>query len=132
MDEPSITCGSASRPFRIRTSMASVSSLRGRLYLLAKVPRRDGMPGLAQTRIALRLDDTPVNRRGGNGIGHRWSVKLVEWTETKRRRAARCHRAGACRSCPYSRRHRRHIHPNHAPGAAHWCDVNQLPPPSPT
>ena len=43
--------------------MASVNAQRGRLYLLAKVPRRDGRPGLAQTRIALRLDDSPVNRR---------------------------------------------------------------------
>lgn len=43
--------------------MASVSSLRGRLYLLAKVPRRDGTTGLAQTRIALKLDDSAVNRR---------------------------------------------------------------------
>lgn len=43
--------------------MASVNVHKGRLYLLAKVPRRDGRPGLMQTRIALRLDDTPVNRR---------------------------------------------------------------------
>lgn len=43
--------------------MASVNAHKGRLYLLAKVPRRDGQPGLQQTRIALRLDDTPVNRR---------------------------------------------------------------------
>jgi integrase len=43
--------------------MASVNVLRGRLYLLAKVPRRDGKPGLSQTRIALGLDDTPINRR---------------------------------------------------------------------
>ncbi len=43
--------------------MASINALRGRLYLLAKVPRRDGSPGLQQTRIALKLDDTPVNRR---------------------------------------------------------------------
>ena len=43
--------------------MASVVAQRGRLYLLAKVPRRNGSPGVAQTRIALRLDDTPVNRR---------------------------------------------------------------------
>jgi integrase len=43
--------------------MASVTSQRGRLYLLATVPRRDGSPGLQQTRIALKLDDTPVNRR---------------------------------------------------------------------
>jgi integrase len=43
--------------------MASVNVARGRLYLLAKVPRRDGSPGLRQTRIALRLDDTPINRR---------------------------------------------------------------------
>jgi integrase len=43
--------------------MASVNVLRGRLYLLAKVPRRDSKPGLSQTRIALGLDDTPINRR---------------------------------------------------------------------
>jgi integrase len=43
--------------------MASVTAQRGRLYLLARVPRRDGQPGLQQTRIALRMDDTPVNRR---------------------------------------------------------------------
>ncbi len=43
--------------------MSSVTAQRGRLYLLARVPRRDGQPGLQQTRIALRMDDTPVNRR---------------------------------------------------------------------
>jgi len=43
--------------------MASINSQRGRLYLLALLPRRDGSPGLQQTRIALRLDDTPINRR---------------------------------------------------------------------
>jgi integrase len=43
--------------------MASINAQRGRLYLVARVPRRDGSPGLQQTRIALRLDDTPVNRR---------------------------------------------------------------------
>lgn len=43
--------------------MSSVNAQRGRLYLLAKVPRRDGSPGFQQTRIALKLDDTPVNRR---------------------------------------------------------------------
>lgn len=43
--------------------MASITVQRDRLYLLASVPRRDGQPGLRQTRIALRLDDTPVNRR---------------------------------------------------------------------
>jgi integrase len=43
--------------------MASISTQRGRLYLLGTVPRRDGSPGLQQTRIALKLDDTPVNRR---------------------------------------------------------------------
>ena len=42
--------------------MASVNVHRGRLYLLAKVPRRGG-DGMARQRIALRLDDTPVNRR---------------------------------------------------------------------
>lgn len=43
--------------------MASVNVHKGRLYLLAKVPRRDGAPGVTQTRIALKLDDTPINRR---------------------------------------------------------------------
>jgi integrase len=43
--------------------MASISAQRGRLYLLASLPRRDGSPGMQQTRIALKLDDTPVNRR---------------------------------------------------------------------
>lgn len=43
--------------------MASINSQRGRLYLLARLPRRDGTPGLQQSRIALRLDDTPINRR---------------------------------------------------------------------
>lgn len=43
--------------------MASVNVLRGRLYLLAKLPHRDGTPGSKQTRIPLRLDDTPVNQR---------------------------------------------------------------------
>lgn len=43
--------------------MASINAQNGRLYLVARVPRRDGQPGLQQTRIALRLDDTPINRR---------------------------------------------------------------------
>lgn len=43
--------------------MASLNTLNGRLYLLARAPRRDGSPGLRQTRIALRMDDTPINRR---------------------------------------------------------------------
>jgi integrase len=43
--------------------MASVNVHRGRLYLLAMVPNKDGAPGLRQQRIALKLDDTPVNRR---------------------------------------------------------------------
>jgi integrase len=43
--------------------MASINSQRNRLYLLANLPRRDGAPGLQQTRISLRMDDTPINRR---------------------------------------------------------------------
>jgi integrase len=43
--------------------MASINTQRGRLYLLARLPRRDGAPGLQQSRIALKLDDTPINRR---------------------------------------------------------------------
>ena len=62
MDGPSIGHHHHVRLCRIPT-MASINVHRGRLYLLAKVPRRDGQPGLRQQRIALRLDDTPVNRR---------------------------------------------------------------------
>lgn len=43
--------------------MASINVQRGRLYLLANLPRRDGKPGRQQSRIALKLDDNPVNRR---------------------------------------------------------------------
>lgn len=43
--------------------MASINLHRGRLYLLANLPRRDGQPGMKPSRISLRLDDTPVNRR---------------------------------------------------------------------
>lgn len=43
--------------------MASINALRGRLYLLANLPRRDGTPGLRQQRIALKLDNSAVNRR---------------------------------------------------------------------
>jgi integrase len=50
-------------PVKVVFPMASVNAHRDRLYLLAKVPRRDGQPGLRQTRIALKLDDTPTNRR---------------------------------------------------------------------
>lgn len=62
MDGPSIGHHHHVRLCRIPT-MASINVHRGRLYLLAKVPRRDGQPGLRQQRIALRLDDTPINRR---------------------------------------------------------------------
>ena len=47
----------------VHRPLASITTQRGRLYLLASVPRRDGLPGLQQTRIALKLDDTAVNRR---------------------------------------------------------------------
>lgn len=41
--------------------MASINVQRGRLYLLATVPRRDGR-GRAQQRIPLYLDDQPANQ----------------------------------------------------------------------
>lgn len=50
-------------PVKVVFAVASVNVHKGRLYLLGKVPRRDGLPGLQQTRIALKLDDTPTNRR---------------------------------------------------------------------
>lgn len=48
--------------------MASINVLRGRLYLLAKLPPRGGQdcPDAShwkQQRLALRLDDTPANRK---------------------------------------------------------------------
>lgn len=42
---------------------ASVNVLRGKLYLLANLPRRDGEPGRKPARIPLRLNDTPANHR---------------------------------------------------------------------
>lgn len=50
-------------PRTLRIPMPSINVQRGRLYLLARLPYRDGRPGLTQQRLALRLDDTPVNRR---------------------------------------------------------------------
>ena len=41
----------------------SISSQHGRLYLNANFPRRDGQPGNKQSRLALRLPDTPANRK---------------------------------------------------------------------
>ncbi len=43
--------------------MAKVYSQKGRLYLHASLPRKDGGPGSAQYKITLKLDDTPTNRR---------------------------------------------------------------------
>lgn len=60
--------------------MPSVNVHKGRLYLLAKVPRRDGSPGLTQTRIALRLDDTPVNRRTAAKQMHTLEQQLATGT----------------------------------------------------
>lgn len=50
-------------PVKVVFAVASVNVHRDRLYLLAKVPPRDGSPGLKQCRIALRMDDTPTNRK---------------------------------------------------------------------
>ena len=41
----------------------SVNSLRGRLYLLSRFPRKDGAPGLQQARIPLGLPDTAADRK---------------------------------------------------------------------
>jgi integrase len=41
---------------------ASVNAQRGRLYLLAKLPKKNG-DGWTQTRIPVGLPDTPVNRK---------------------------------------------------------------------
>ena len=43
--------------------MASISSQKGRLYLLATLPHKDGSPGRKQARITLKLDDTAQNWR---------------------------------------------------------------------
>lgn len=41
----------------------SVNALRGNLYLLSRLPRKDGASGLKQARIPLGLSDTPANRK---------------------------------------------------------------------
>jgi integrase len=43
--------------------LASISSQKGRLYLLATLPHKDGSPGRKQARITLKLDDTAQNWR---------------------------------------------------------------------
>jgi integrase len=85
--------------------MASIVAQRGRLYLLAKVPRRDGAPGLQQSRIALKLDDTPVNRRAAakqlTTLERQLTAGTFEWAYwlnqqqgiTWRQAIARLHRA---------------------------------------
>lgn len=85
--------------------MASISAQRQRLYLLASVPRRDGAPGLQQTRIALKLDDTPVNRRAATKqlatLERQLAAGTFEWAYwldqeqgiTWREAIARLHRA---------------------------------------
>lgn len=64
--------------------MASITIQRGRLYLLARVPRRDGQPGLQQTRIALRMDDTVVNRRSAakqlQTLERQLAAGMFEWS----------------------------------------------------
>lgn len=42
---------------------ASVNVLRGKLYLLARLPRKSGEPGLMPQRIPLGLNDTPADHR---------------------------------------------------------------------
>jgi integrase len=85
--------------------MPAINVQRGRLYLVARVPRRDGKPGLQQTRIALRLDDTPVNRRAAakqlQTLERQLQAGTFDWTYwsdapagiTWREAIARLHRA---------------------------------------
>ena len=42
---------------------ASVNVLRGKLYLLARLPRKNGQPGLMPQRIPTGLSETPANHR---------------------------------------------------------------------
>ena len=42
---------------------ASVNVLKGKLYLLARLPKKSGEPGLMPQRIPLRLNDTPADHR---------------------------------------------------------------------
>jgi len=44
-------------------TLASISAQKGRLYLLATLPHKDGSPGRKQARISLKLDDTAQNWR---------------------------------------------------------------------
>ncbi len=47
------------------------------------MPRRDGAPGLQQTRISLKLDDTPINRRAAakqlQTLEGQLSTGTLEW-----------------------------------------------------
>ena len=45
--------------------MASVRAQKGRLYLLARLPRKDGSPGKKQYMITLQLPDEPRYRKQG-------------------------------------------------------------------
>ncbi len=43
--------------------MSKVLPAKGRLYLNATLPHKDGSPGKKQYKLTLKLDDTPQNRR---------------------------------------------------------------------
>ena len=61
--------------------MASVNAFRGRLYLLARLPARNGAQGLKQQRISLRLDDTPVKPKEQTGAGAEAATTAAEATD---------------------------------------------------
>ena len=76
MDQPSIGTKPTNRKSRI--SVASINIHRNRLYLLANLPLRDGSSGNKQQRIALKLDNTPLNYRTAKA-----QLKILENQLTK-------------------------------------------------
>ena len=76
MDQPSIGTKPTNRKSRI--PVASINIHRNRLYLLANLPLRDGSSGNKQQRIALKLDNTPLNYRTAKA-----QLKILENQLTK-------------------------------------------------
>ena len=83
---------------------ASVNVQRGRLYLLARLPRKDGKPGTTPQRIPTGLFDTPADHRiadrqrvtAAEAIGSRPFLLGRLGTRTRRPRLGKKRDADAC------------------------------------
>lgn len=60
--------------------MASITAQRGRLYVMGRFPCRDGSPGTKQTKLTLKLDDTPANRRAAEKRLRLIDCQLIDGT----------------------------------------------------